>query len=121
MNIIVTGASRGIGYHTVLELVNTGNYHILAIARSKENLTKLEDEFENIKNGKLSTISFDLSEKNVSPLIEEISQVFKLNEGNKIDILLNAQFATLNMLYSYFCLVCLIKDCETNITHTFSL
>lgn len=89
MNIIITGASRGIGYHTVLELANLGDYHILAIARSKEGLSQLENEFTNKKKGKISTISFDLSEKNQRSLIEEISTIFKLNQGHKIDILLN--------------------------------
>ena len=89
MNIIITGASRGIGFHTVLELTKSENHHILAIARSKDGLNKLKNEVENTKNGKLSTISFDLSNKDLSSLIEEISMVFKLNEGHKIDVLLN--------------------------------
>jgi 3-oxoacyl-[acyl-carrier protein] reductase len=89
MNIIVTGASRGIGYHTVLQLANLGNHHIVAIARSSNGLKKLEGEFNRTSNAKLSTISFDLSEKDINPLVEQISQAFELEEGNKIDILLN--------------------------------
>ncbi len=89
MNIIVTGASRGIGYHTVLQLGNLGNHHIVAIARSSNGLKKLESEFNRTSNAKLSTISFDLSEKDINPLVEQISQAFELEKGNKIDILLN--------------------------------
>ncbi len=89
MNIIVTGASRGIGFHTVLQLANIGNHHIIAIARSQEGLKNLESEFNRTHNAKLSTICFDLSEKDISALVEQISLAFELEKGNKIDILLN--------------------------------
>ena len=89
MNIIVTGASRGIGFHTVLELARLENHHILAIARNKEGLYKLKTEFKSNKNARLSTISFDLSKKNYHSLMDQISHVFELEKGNKIDILLN--------------------------------
>jgi len=89
MNIVVTGASRGIGFHTVLRLAQIGNHHILAIARSIEGLKKLENEFKNIESSKLSTISFDLSQKDYNNLIEQISDVFELENGYKIDVLLN--------------------------------
>ncbi len=89
MNIIITGASRGIGYHTVLEVAKTGNHRIIAIARSSEGLKKLENEFDKTDKSSLSTISFDLSQKDFSPLTEKINTIFELDKGNKIDILLN--------------------------------
>ncbi|WP_018128022.1 SDR family NAD(P)-dependent oxidoreductase [Balneola vulgaris] len=42
-NFIVTGASRGIGYQTVLTLIQQG-HQVLAVARSKDKLQKLKEE-----------------------------------------------------------------------------
>lgn len=41
MKIIITGASRGIGYQTVLRLCETGRHHILAISRDEKKLDEL--------------------------------------------------------------------------------
>ena len=50
MNIIITGASRGIGRDTAIALSGNRNNHILAISRSESLLRKLsgEAEFNNI-------------------------------------------------------------------------
>lgn len=41
MNIIVTGASQGIGYEIVKNLSVRGNHKILAVARNREALNEL--------------------------------------------------------------------------------
>ena len=48
MNIIVTGASRGIGYEMVKLFAGNGNHHIIAISRNEEKLQRLVKECENI-------------------------------------------------------------------------
>lgn len=41
MNIVITGASSGIGFEAVLELIMDGNNKVVALARSEENLGRL--------------------------------------------------------------------------------
>ena len=43
MNIIISGASSGVGFEAVIELIGTGNHTILALARSEEKLNKLRE------------------------------------------------------------------------------
>jgi len=89
MNIIITGASQGIGYQTVLQLGKTGEHHILAISRNEEKLAQLEKEFAPQKHSKLDTLGFDLSTKNLADLKNHITQIFELGKGNTIDVLIN--------------------------------
>ncbi|KEG19995.1 SDR family NAD(P)-dependent oxidoreductase [Bartonella bacilliformis] len=44
---LITGASRGIGYHLAIELAARGA-HIIAIARTLSRLTELEEKIQNI-------------------------------------------------------------------------
>ncbi len=48
MNIVITGASSGIGYEAVLHLLTAGDHSIIALARSKEKLEKLLVEGGNL-------------------------------------------------------------------------
>lgn len=89
MNIIVTGASRGIGYHTVLNLARDGEHRIFAIARNAAGLEKLQNEFSLINRAKLQCLSFDLAQKDYSLLMDAITDFFELDKGMSIDILMN--------------------------------
>jgi len=89
MNIIVTGASRGIGYQTALEFALEGNHNILAISRNLSALEKLKKEIDNTVNTQINILDFDLAQKDYSKLLEKIVTVFKLKNGNKIDVLIN--------------------------------
>jgi NAD(P)-dependent dehydrogenase (short-subunit alcohol dehydrogenase family) len=42
MNIIITGASSGVGFEAVIELISNSNNQIIALARSEEKLSKLK-------------------------------------------------------------------------------
>lgn len=81
-NIIITGASRGIGKAAVEYLAQQTEGKILAIARSKENL----EELKNAVNPKAQILiySFDLGSGN----FEKLSQFVK-TEFPSIDILIN--------------------------------
>lgn len=89
MNIVVTGASGGIGYEVVKRLaVDKGN-KIIAIARSLEGLNKLLDD---CPNQNVFPISFDLSEiSNYETLIKAIS-----DHCSSVDVLLNNAGTILN-------------------------
>jgi len=43
MNIVITGASSGVGFETVLELTAIGSHKIVALARSEAKLSKLQE------------------------------------------------------------------------------
>ncbi|MFH5833057.1 SDR family NAD(P)-dependent oxidoreductase [Halalkalibaculum sp. DA3122] len=80
MNIVVTGASRGIGYATVKELATAG-HSVIGTARSAEPLTQLAQEVP----GKISTFTADLTdEESVDHLSEQITSTFA-----GVDVLIN--------------------------------
>ncbi len=83
MNIVITGASRGIGKETALVLSRSRENHILAISRSESSLLKLSgaSEFNNI-----SYIATDLNKSLQSPdsFLKQLDSHF-----TGIDILIN--------------------------------
>ncbi len=62
MNILLTGASSGIGYYTALELVRDAENTVFVISRDKAKLEKLKLEFQELKReGSLVILCGDLS------------------------------------------------------------
>lgn len=87
MNIIVTGASSGIGYETVKYFANAGENKILAIARSADKLKKLENECHAINpSSTVISLVVDLTQylENEEALYHEIT-----SHLSTVDILLN--------------------------------
>jgi short-subunit dehydrogenase len=85
MNIIITGASRGIGQQIAKIMANDDNNRILAISRNKPKLKQLQVECLDLNsNSKLIPITFDLVEENFSPLLDEIKKYV-----DHVDILIN--------------------------------
>ena len=41
MNIIITGASSGVGFEAVIEWILSGQHKVIALARSKDKLERL--------------------------------------------------------------------------------
>lgn len=81
-NIIITGASRGIGKAAIEYFAQHTNGKILAIARSQENLESLKKSFKS--KAKLLVYPFDLGHDD----FEKLNQFIK-NEFSGIDILIN--------------------------------
>jgi NAD(P)-dependent dehydrogenase (short-subunit alcohol dehydrogenase family) len=81
-NIIITGASRGIGKAAVEYLTQYADGKILAIARSKENLEKLKNSLN--PNTQLLIYPFDLAKGDYDDLSRHIQANF-----SSIDILIN--------------------------------
>jgi len=99
MNIVITGASSGIGRETVKAFCKDGNHTIIAIARNSEKLKSLQEECASINSAaKIIPISFDLS------LIEQISELQKkISEKiNFIDILINNAGILINKPFEEF-------------------
>lgn len=60
-NIIITGASRGIGFELALEFIAQGDHKVLAISRSWENLNRLEKIALQLNpQAKIQTLVMDL-------------------------------------------------------------
>ena len=82
MNIIITGASSGIGHALVKQLSQDENHKILAIARNEERLKALKAACRFPQN--IDYISFDLSVEDFEPL-----EVAIKNHFSSVDILVN--------------------------------
>jgi len=85
-NIIITGASKGIGMETAKQFASNGNHTIVAIARNNDQLLKLKEECKEINsNAVVIPIVFDLSSGNFeNDLIPYISKAI-----NRVDVLVN--------------------------------
>ncbi|MCB2208975.1 MAG: SDR family oxidoreductase [Bacteroidetes bacterium] len=82
MNIVVTGASQGIGYEMVKKLLSETEHEVFALARNKEKLEMLQ---KYARKATYHYLAFDLlSENYIEDLIPQI--VKKLG---KVDILIN--------------------------------
>ncbi|MBN2236213.1 MAG: SDR family oxidoreductase [Bacteroidales bacterium] len=85
MNIVITGASRGIGYHTALKFAERNGNAILAIARSEEKLQTLKNKVEaEFPSSNLDYIVFDFYTGDYGQLEIEIKKHFK-----HVDLLIN--------------------------------
>ncbi len=86
MNIIVTGASRGIGRDTVIEFTRQGNHRIIAVSRNSEKLNSLKLECEKLNpDSEVIPVSVDITKKDFS---ENLSPVIARLDGS-IDVLIN--------------------------------
>lgn len=80
MNIIVTGASRGIGYETVIKLAEQG-HTVIGTARSTEQLNQLQQK----NPAQIHTFPADLTDQeSISELSEQVKDTFP-----HVDVLVN--------------------------------
>lgn len=97
MNIIITGASRGIGKETVLKLAGSGNHCILAIARNKEKLEKLRDDcVRRFPASEVIPLAFDLELGNYKALAGQI-----LDHFSEIHVLINNAGTLVNKKFGH--------------------
>src|ERR1700754_2080557 len=86
MNIIITGASSGVGFEAVIELILSGKHKVIALARSQDKLERLLEIANNLSpESKLYAIAFDIVHDDYGSL----QQFIATNFDNRIDILIN--------------------------------
>jgi len=89
-NIVVVGASRGIGKEIVAQLAENSAHTIFALSR---NLEKMHENFSALKN--VRCFAFDLAKNNVS---EQAAKIFK--DIDSIDVLINNAGRLVNKPFS---------------------
>jgi len=118
MNIIITGASRGIGYELVKIFAADSKNTIIAIARNRQKLNALKKEClkTNPKSNVIS-LPLDLQSSSISQVVtKEIKQNIK-----SIDILINNAGSIVNKSFKEINLNDLTNVYQTNVFAVFQL
>lgn len=117
MNIVITGASRGIGFETALRLCKDGHY-VLAVARNAKGLEKLQ--FAAAAAGadkRIMVLPADItSEKDVQEIVFTVKSL-----GGKTDVLINNAGLLLNKPFGQITLAELRQVYELNVFAPFRL
>lgn len=93
MNIIITGASSGVGFEAVLELCATGKHQIIALARSQDKLTRLLEIALGLNpDAVLYPLVFDIVHDDYAGLQDFIKARF----DGRVDVLINNAGALIN-------------------------
>ena len=86
MNIIITGASSGVGFEAALELILSGKHKVITLARSREKLEKLLEIAHGLNpDAEIYALSFDIVHDDYAGLQEFIASNF----DNRVDVLIN--------------------------------
>ena len=86
MNIIITGASSGVGFEAVLELTLSGKHKIIALARSEDKLAKLLEIAQGLNpDCVLYPVAYDIVHDDYAGLLQFIEARF----DKRVDILIN--------------------------------
>lgn len=86
MNIIITGASSGVGFEAVIELILSGNHKVIALARSQDKLERLLEIAHGLNpDCQLFALKFDIVHDDYEALQQFIAAQF----DNRVDILIN--------------------------------
>lgn len=117
MNIVITGASSGIGFEAAIELASKNGHQIVAIARNADKLRKLLEIAKGLNpDCVLYPVSFDLSQDDFNALLPLIKE--KLGT---IDILINNAGALVNKPFMETTEADLYQMLQTNVISHFML
>ncbi|HVS91906.1 MAG TPA: SDR family oxidoreductase [Mucilaginibacter sp.] len=93
MNIVITGASSGVGFEAVLDLILSNEHKVIALARSEDKLARLLEIAKGLNpDCTLYPIAFDIVHDDYNGLLHFI----RTNLDNRIDILVNNAGALVN-------------------------
>ncbi|MBS1531681.1 MAG: SDR family oxidoreductase [Bacteroidetes bacterium] len=97
MNIIITGASSGVGFEAVLDMILSNEHQIIALARSEDKLRRLFEIAKGLNpDCRLYPVAFDIVNDDYAGLL----QFIQTNFDNKVDILINNAGALVNMPFA---------------------
>jgi NAD(P)-dependent dehydrogenase (short-subunit alcohol dehydrogenase family) len=86
MNIIITGASSGVGFEAVLELILTNKHKVIALARSEDKLARLLEIAKGLNpDCVLYPVAFDI----VHDDYHHLQQFINSHLDGRVDILIN--------------------------------
>jgi NAD(P)-dependent dehydrogenase (short-subunit alcohol dehydrogenase family) len=86
MNIIITGASSGVGFEAALELILSGKHKVIALARSQDKLERLLEIAHGLNpDAEIYALAFDI----VHDDYIDLQNFIKNNFDNQVDILIN--------------------------------
>src|ERR1700756_5277033 len=86
MNIIITGASSGVGFEAAIELAASGKHKVIALARSQDKLERLLEIANSLApEAKIYAIAFDIVHDEYTGL----QQFIEANFDNRVDVLIN--------------------------------
>ncbi len=86
MNIIITGASSGVGFEAALELILSGKHKVIALARSKDKLEKLLEIAHGLNpDAEIYALTFDIVHDDYT----DLQHFIKNNFDNRVDVLIN--------------------------------
>lgn len=93
--ILVTGASRGIGYDTVLELAKNSNNQVIALSR---NTAKLNTLLAATTTNNIQILPFDLANFDTALLAQQLKNISKIDIlVNNAGLLINQPFEKLSL------------------------
>jgi NAD(P)-dependent dehydrogenase (short-subunit alcohol dehydrogenase family) len=93
MNIIITGASSGVGFEAVIELLTTGQHKIIALARSQDKLERLAEICLGLNpEAVIYPIVFDIVHDDYA----DLQQFINTNFDGRVDLLINNAGALIN-------------------------
>jgi NAD(P)-dependent dehydrogenase (short-subunit alcohol dehydrogenase family) len=97
MNIIITGASSGVGFEAVIELILTGNHKVIALARSQDKLERLLEIAHGLNpDCQLYALNFDI----VHDDYEGLQHFIAANFDNRVDVLINNAGVLINKSFT---------------------
>ena len=86
MNIIITGASSGVGFEAALELILSGKHKVIALARSQDKLERLLEIAHGLNpTAEIYALAFDIIHDDYT----DLQQFIKNNFDNRVDVLIN--------------------------------
>jgi len=85
MNILITGTSRGIGYHTALELTSREGCRVFALSRNRDKLDELRlQALRQYPGAKIVPLLFDLEKGDLNELRTRIGR-----DAERLNVLIN--------------------------------
>src|SRR6201747_326179 len=93
MNVIITGASSGVGFEAVLELILSGKHKVIALSRSQDKLERLLEIAHGLNpDAEVFALAFDIVHDDYA----DLQQFIGSNFDNRVDVLINNAGALIN-------------------------